>query len=485
MATTRWTGCWSTAFRPVVPVHRLIPYKDPLTAFAGFACDPVAAFLDSAADVGGRGRYSYIAADPFAVITAGETVEVDGKPQNDDPFTVLARELSGRSFAADTTLPPFQTGAVGFLGYELSRHLEQLPPLSEIGVGVPDMLVGLYDTVVAFDVAERRAWVIASDSAGPSHPDRPRVEVRIEALIARMNAAPSSLSEIDWSVSGRWQPEVPRPAFEDMVRRTIEYIYAGDIFQANITQRIIGDKPPGLDPFTLYRRLRTLSPAPYAAHLNGGGCSVLSASPERFLRLYADGRVGTRPIKGTRPRGKTREQDVRLADELLASDKDRAENLMIVDLLRNDLSRVCRIGSVRVDEMFELESFANVHHLVSEVRGWMAPHMGPIDLLRATFPGGSITGTPKIRAMEIINELEPARRGPYCGTIGWIGFDGAMELSIIIRTLVLTGDRVVAQAGGGIVADSDPAAEYDETMDKAGALLASLQPCFNGSWMSP
>jgi len=457
---------------------------DPLTAFASFASDPVAAFLDSAADVGGRGRYSYIAADPFAVITAGETVEIDGKPQSGDPFTILARELSGRSFNSDAKLPPFQTGAVGFLGYELGHHLEKLPPSNDTGVAAPEMLVGLYDTVAAFDVVEHRAWVIASDSAGPRYPDRPRAEVRIEALIARMSASPSSLTEIDWSVSGRWRPEVPRLDFEDMVRRTIEYIHAGDIFQANITQRILGDKPPGLDPFTLYRRLRKLSPAPYAAHLNGSGCSVLSASPERFLRLYADGRVGTRPIKGTRPRGKTREQDVRLAEELLASDKDRAENLMIVDLLRNDLSRVCRIGSVRVDELFELESFANVHHLVSEVRGWMAPHMGPIDLLRATFPGGSITGTPKVRAMEVINELEPARRGPYCGTIGWIGFDGTMESSIVIRTLVLTGDRVVAQAGAGIVADSDPSAEYHETMDKAGALLASLQPGFDGAWVS-
>jgi branched-subunit amino acid aminotransferase/4-amino-4-deoxychorismate lyase len=201
----------------------------------------------------------------------------------------------------------------------------------------------------------------------------------------------------------------------------------------------------------------------------GEGMAIASASPERFLQLTPEGHVSTRPIKGTRPRGRTPEEDLRLARDLLASEKDRAENLMIVDLLRNDLSRVSRLGSVEVSELAVLESFANVHHLVSEIRGTLFPNLGPVDLLRATFPGGSITGAPKIRAMEIINELEPARRGPYCGAIAWIGFDGAMDSSIVIRTLVVKDGLVAAQAGGGIVADSDPAAEYDEAMDKAWA----------------
>jgi para-aminobenzoate synthetase component 1 len=223
--------------------------------------------------------------------------------------------------------------------------------------------------------------------------------------------------------------------------------------------------------------LRALSPAPFSAFLTvPDGTAIASASPERFLGLDAQGHVVTRPIKGTRPRGRTRAEDEALARELVGSEKDQAENLMIVDLLRNDLSRVCRLGSVAVGELAGLESFANVHHLVSEVRGTLFPNLGPVDLLRATFPGGSITGAPKIRAMEIINELEPARRGPYCGAVAWIGFDGAMDSSIVIRTLVIKDGRVAAQAGAGIVADSDPAAEYDETMDKAWALLQSLDP---------
>jgi para-aminobenzoate synthetase component 1 len=299
-------------------------------------------------------------------------------------------------------------------------------------------------------------------------------------MLTRLNGAAAVLPEPDWRVRGAWRPEVSRARYQAMVRRAVEYIRAGDIFQANVTQRIIGRRPAGLDPFTLYRRLRSLSPAPFAAFVNTGRASILSASPERFLRLGAEGDVDTRPIKGTRPRGRGRRQDRGLAAALLASEKDRAENLMIVDLLRNDLSRVCRIGSVTVRELCALESFANVHHLVSEVRGRLDVGTGAVDLLRAAFPGGSVTGAPKIRAIEIINELEPARRGPYCGAIAWLGFDGAMEASIVIRTMVMRGDDIVAQAGGGIVADSEPADEYAESMDKAGALLQSLDPGFEG-----
>ncbi len=466
------------------PISRSIPYQDPLNAFAAFADDPFVAFLDSAAEAGGRGRYSYIAADPFAKITATDRPRLDGKPQNGDPFSVLQHQLTSRTVGADPDLPPFQSGAVGFLGYELARHLENLPGESETGLDMPDMAIGLYDTVAAFDTHERRAWIVASDTAGPQYPDRAAAPERLAAMAVRIAEAAPGLGEIDWSEAGSWRPEVSRADYEDIVRRTVAYIHAGDIFQANITHRMLGRKPPGLTPFALYRRLRKLSPAPFAAYLKGDDHAIASASPERYLRLCADGRVSTRPIKGTRPRGDTHQADVALAEELMASEKDRAENLMIVDLLRNDLSRVCRIGSVEVSQLHALESFANVHHLVSEVRGRLTPNRDAVDLLRAAFPGGSITGAPKIRAMEIINELEPARRGPYCGAIAWMGFDGAMESSIVIRTLVIRDSDVVAQAGGGIVADSDPAAEYAETMDKAGALLASLDPGFDVSQLA-
>ena len=299
---------------------------------------------------------------------------------------------------------------------------------------------------------------------------------RAEVMAARLAEAPP-LPPVDWRPAGSWRPELSRRHYEDMVSRAISYIHAGDIFQANLTQRLLGTRPEGLSPFMLYRRLRALSPAPFGAYLTAGpGLAIASASPERFLKLTPGGHVSTRPIKGTRPRGRTPAEDEKLARDLTGSEKDQAENLMIVDLLRNDLSRVCRLGSVEVKELAGLESFANVHHLVSEVRGTLFPNRGAVDLLRATFPGGSVTGAPKIRAMEIINELEPARRGPYCGAIAWIGFDGAMDSSIVIRTLVIKDRQVAAQAGGGIVADSDPGAEYEEAMDKAWAMLQSLDP---------
>jgi len=328
--------------------------------------------------------------------------------------------------------------------------------------------------VAAFDTSTGKAWVFAHDIAdGNPGPARPPKAARAQVMARRIAEAPA-LGPVDWTALGSWTADLSRGEYEAMVARVIDYIHAGDIFQANLTQRMLADLPDGLTPFMLYRRLRALSPAPFGAYLGAGDTAIASMSPERFLRLDAEGHAVTRPIKGTRPRGRTPGDDEALARELLASEKDRAENLMIVDLMRNDFSRVCRLGSVGVSELAGLESFANVHHLVSEVRGTMFPNLGPLDLLRATFPGGSITGAPKIRAMEIINELEPVRRGPYCGSIAWIGFDGAMDSSIVIRTLVVHGDRVAAQAGGGIVADSDPSAEFVETMDKAWPLLQSL-----------
>ncbi|MCW2239241.1 anthranilate/para-aminobenzoate synthase component I [Azospirillum canadense] len=259
------------------------------------------------------------------------------------------------------------------------------------------------------------------------------------------------------------------------VTRALDYIRAGDIYQANITQRFLADRPAGLDDYALFERLRALSPAPFAAFLNcGPRLRIASASPERFIRLSASGAIETRPIKGTRPRYADPALDAAAAAELVGSVKDRAENLMITDLLRNDLGRVAALGSVRVPVLYGLESFASVHHLVSVVTAQLRPGLGPVDLLRAACPGGSITGAPKIRAMEIIDELEPARRGAYCGSVAWIGFDGAMDSSIVIRSLSLTPDAVVAQAGGGIVADSDPAAEHEEMLVKVRPLLRAL-----------
>ncbi|NQV84402.1 MAG: aminodeoxychorismate synthase component I [Rhodospirillales bacterium] len=440
-----------------------LSYRDPLEAFAAFAADPVTAFLDSADEAGGRGRYAYIAVDPYRVITETET---------GDPFAEVEAAFKSVRVRNDPRLPPFQGGTVGFFGYELGRRLEKLPE-PKGGFDIPDMVLGLYDTVAAFDTLTGKAWVVAHDVG--EDPDRPPKAERAQAMAWRIAEAPP-LGPIDWTAIGTWTPDLSRGEFEAMVARVIDYIHAGDIFQANLTQRLLADLPDGLAPLMLYRRLRALSPAPFGAYLGVGDLAIVSASPERFLSLDAEGYAVSRPIKGTRPRGRTPDDDEALARALIDSEKDQAENLMIVDLMRNDLSRVCRLGSVGVSELASLESFANVHHLVSEVRGTLFPNLGPVDLLRATFPGGSITGAPKIRAMEIINELEPVRRGPYCGSVAWIGFDGAMDSSIVIRTLVVKGGRVAAQAGGGIVADSNPAAEFDETMDKIWPLLQSLDP---------
>jgi para-aminobenzoate synthetase component I len=257
------------------------------------------------------------------------------------------------------------------------------------------------------------------------------------------------------------------------VARVIEYIFAGDIFQANLSQRL--EAPLVGTPLELYRRLRSRNPAPFSAYLDFGELVVASASPERFLRVE-DGHVEARPIKGTRPRGVGPEHDAALALALAESDKDRAENVMIVDLLRNDLSRVCEPGSVRVPELFALEHYATVHHLVSTVVGDLVPTQDAADLLRAAFPGGSITGAPKVRAMQVIAELEPTRRGVYCGAIGYWSVTGALDTSIVIRTHLVLGDVVYFQAGGGIVADSEPEQEYRETFDKARGLIAALLP---------
>jgi para-aminobenzoate synthetase component 1 len=256
------------------------------------------------------------------------------------------------------------------------------------------------------------------------------------------------------------------------VRRAVEYVHAGDCFQVNVSQRLL--HPAALAPLELYRRLRECNPAPFAGYLDLGDFAVASASPERFVRV-ANGEVETRPIKGTRPRGATPEEDRARAEELLRSAKDRAENVMIVDLLRNDLGRVCAYGSVRVAAVCRLESYRHVHHLVSAVRGRLRPGLGPVDLLRASFPGGSVTGAPKVRAMQIIAELEPTARGPYCGCLGYVGFDGSADTNILIRTFTVGRGWVQFPVGGGVVADSAPEEEYEETLHKAEGLLRALR----------
>lgn len=448
-----------------MPVQPL-PFRDPLAAFAPFASDPVSALLLSAAQDGARGRYSYLAVEPSHVLTTrGEDTFLNGARCAGDPFSVLAATLAALPHPDEEWPVPFRTGAVGHFGYELGRHLERLPAPRPDASRLPDLCLGIYDTIIAFDHAAGESWLLST--AG---------ERKRQRVLARVSAAPPGRPAPDWSLTASWQPEQSRAEREAAIARAIAYIHAGDIFQANITHRLKAHRPAGLSDLALFLRLTALSPAPFAALLTcGADGAILSASPERFLRLTAEGNVETRPIKGTRPRHDEPVRDEALARDLLASEKDRAENLMIVDLMRNDLGRVSGLGSVRVPVLNGLETFASVHHLVSVVESRLRSGLGPVDLLRACFPGGSVTGAPKIRAMEIIHELEPAPRGPYCGAIGWIGVDGAMDTSIVIRTIVRAGETLLAQGGGGIVSDSDPGAEYDESLVKLAPLRRALE----------
>lgn len=461
-----------------------IAYRDPVDAFAPLAATDFAVLLDSAAQ-DARGRYSYIAADPFRVIRCSPfpwRVHVDGQPRDGAPFDVLAAELARFPWSPQTPVP-FCGGAVGFFSYELGGTCERLPPPKTTPLPM-DMAVGLYDVIAAFDHTQKKAWIIASGFPTTDAAAREtRARDRITWLQGVLGTTPPPVTAV---AAAPWQAESTQDAHESRVQAAIEAIRAGDIYQANITQRFQTQLGTTTDLYAVYRRLRARAPAPFGAFLNcGAGVRLLSASPERFLRCDAQGHVETRPIKGTRPRGQTPDEDAAHANALRTSPKDIAENLMIVDLLRNDLARVCVPGSIAVPVLCGLESFATVHHLVSVVTGQLRPSKTATDLLKAAFPGGSITGAPKIRAQEIIHDLEPSARGPYCGAIAWLGFNGAMDSAIVIRTLVANGWTVTAQAGGGVVADSDPAMEYEESLAKVRPLLAVLNETAEGEKPRP
>ncbi len=434
-----------------------IDFGDPVAAADAFRRLPFLTFLDSAMLDDNLGRYSFIAADPFATI--------QGREADAGWVARLKSVLAEFRTAPLPGLPPFQGGAAGVFSYELGRSLERLPQPARDDLAFPDLSLGLYDVVVAFDFHERRAFIISTGlpEMEPAR-RRERAEARalqFEATLA--NAPPASTGNI--SISG-WTSNFTRKSYERAVAEVIERILAGDIFQANLSQRFEAQVPADFDHFGFYRRLRRVNPAPFAAYLDHQNFTIASASPERFLRVDGD-LVETRPIKGTRPRFADPLVDMLQTKALGESRKDRAENVMIVDLLRNDLSKVCVPGTVQAPQLCRLETYATVHHLVSIVVGRLAEGCGPVDLIAAAFPGGSITGAPKLRAMEIITELEGHARGPYCGAIGYLGFNGAMDLNIVIRTASFRGGACVVQAGGGIVTASDPACEYVETLDKA------------------
>jgi para-aminobenzoate synthetase component 1 len=474
-------------------VEELSPSLDPWEVCRRLAHLPNLLFLDSANADDQLGRYSFVTADPFAWLQArGPQMFLSGPTElrgAGDPFRALQHCLSQWKSETIEGLPPFQGGAAGLFGYDLCHHIERLPRPAVDEFQTPDMAVGFYDWVIAFDHVRRGSWLISTGMPKANATKTKWAATRLRSVLGWLKApaGPSvrqqtsagserslTVALLKVAVPELWKVYSNFLASEYVatVRRAIDYIHAGDCYQVNLSQRLL--HPATVPTLELYGRLRERNAAPFAGYFDMGEFAIASASPERFLRVEG-GEVETRPIKGTRPRGATPEEDRRNADELMRSSKDRAENVMIVDLLRNDLGRVCEYGSIRVPHVCRLESYRYVHHLVSEVRGRLRPGLGPVDLLRAAFPGGSVTGAPKVRAMEIIAELEPTARGPYCGSLGYVGFDGTTDTNLLIRTFTIGKGWIQFPVGGGIVADSDPQGEYAETLHKAEGLLRALR----------
>ncbi|NOT66291.1 MAG: aminodeoxychorismate synthase component I [Methylotenera sp.] len=468
--------------------HALTYHHDSALLFERIAQQPWAMLLDSGqmlnpatGKAGSQyGHYDILVAEPFiTLVTQGNvtTITQNGvvETSEEDPFLLL-KNILAQYQAPKSELPfaggtfPFTGGALGYFAYDLARRIEKLPSNALPAVEMPEMMIGIYDWALVVDHREKTTHLV-------SHALLENTREKLDALQALFSAAPraSSLST-PFVVTSEVTSNMDKPCYERAFNQVKKYIDAGDCYQVNLAQRFSAQVEG--DSWQAYKKLREISPAPFMAYMNlpltdnenfTENFQVLSNSPERFIQVSGD-HVETRPIKGTRPRFSDPAQDLKSANELEISPKDKAENVMIVDLLRNDLGKTCAIGSVKVKQLFQLQSFANVHHLVSIIVGKLKPSATAVDVLRSCFPGGSITGAPKLRAMQIIDELEPHRRGLYCGVIGYIGFDGNMDTNIAIRTVVNCKKVLSFYAGGGIVADSEVSKEYDETLDKAASI---------------
>jgi para-aminobenzoate synthetase component 1 len=440
-------------------VHPLPYHANPAEYFAAIRHAPGAVLLDSGRPSAERGRYDLLSAWPLEQLAVLPNESGNG-------FLQRLRSSLGQLGHASLPEPyelPFAGGLIGYLSYDFGRHLETLPHQARDDLQLPDARLGLYNWALISDHLLNTSQLVFHPSLATA--ERQRL-IELFGLPAHSIPGPFKLN-------GEMRPDLSPGDYQHAFVRIQHYIQAGDCYQVNFAQRFRAQCQG--DPWTAYCALRAACPTPFSGYqsLPDGG-AVLSLSPERFVKV-SDGHVETRPIKGTRPRGKDAAEDAANAAELLASAKDRAENLMIVDLLRNDLGRTCRIGSVRVPELFSLESYPNVHHLVSSVIGELADDKDALDLIAGSFPGGSITGAPKIRAMQIIDELEPTRRGLYCGSLLYLDVRGEMDSSIAIRSLLVKDGQVCCWGGGGIVADSDWQAEYQESITKVKVLLETLQ----------
>ncbi|EGW21099.1 aminodeoxychorismate synthase component I [Methylobacter tundripaludum] len=447
-----------------------LPYfPDSAELFSACVDEAWAVFLDSGFPHSNQGRYDIIAAEPVCtLVTHGEITEITRNgatlKSTENPFDLVKQQLRfSPSFKLEAGFDdlPFNGGAIGYFAYDLARRLEALPTIAEDAEHIAEMAVGIYEWAVIVDHHRQKSYLVGNC-------DRQKWQ----DLINQFSQLPVRPDCPAFKVVGEIKSNMDKDSYVHAFNRIKHYLKEGDCYQVNLAQRFVADCEG--DPWTAYQTLRKLNAAPFSCYLNLPEVQVLSSSPERFLKL-TDGVVETKPIKGTRPRKPDYAEDQQQIKNLEASNKDRAENLMIVDLLRNDISKTCKNGSVKVPVLFDVESYATVHHLVSTVTGVLADNQHALDLLKSCFPGGSITGAPKIRSMEIIEELEPNRRGVYCGAIGYIGFNGNMDTNIAIRTLVHSENTIRFWAGGGIVNDSVAEEEYQESFDKAAAMLDLLR----------
>ncbi|SHG96680.1 aminodeoxychorismate synthase component I [Tepidibacter thalassicus] len=430
--------------------------------FTIFKDDDHSFILDSAMDANKLSRYSFISANPFKILKF--------KNSKENPLEELRSELKKYKINNDTNIP-FVGGAVGYLSYDLCRYIEKIPKSAVDDVNIPDLYFGFYNWVIVVDHFENKTYIA---SPGIDINEENKI---MENIIDRIQKSEEKgIDAICYEEKEfpkvKLKSNFTKEKYLESIEKVRSYIKSGDIYQANLTQRFYGKV--NMTSFELYRDLRRFSPAPFGAFLNFDEVNILSNSPERFIRIV-DNIIETRPIKGTRPRGKTVQEDIKLKEELKNSEKDKAELLMIVDLERNDLGKVSKIGSVKVLELFKIEEYSNVHHLVSTIVGELKEDKDVVDVIKATFPGGSITGAPKIRSMEIIDEIEPTQRNVYTGSIGYIGFDGNLDLNIAIRSIVKKDDNIYFQVGGGITWDSNPEEEYEETIHKAKSIMKAIR----------
>ena len=475
------------------PVYKEIPFESPCRVF-GRLRSRKSFLFESVKGSEQTARYSFIGIDPYLTFKVKDgiiEIEFEGKKtiSSRRPLSRLRELIQGYRQMPVAGLPPFQGGAAGMLTYNFVDYLEDIPQESIDDLDLPDAHFFMIDRLISFDHKSRKSWIIVcpgakesalgySDIAADREECMKAAEAALEEIACRI-AKNGSCEEIETSGPGKGLPAIEivqdwgKGQYMEMVKKAKEYIAAGDIFQANLSLRIsaeIGDR----DPWRIYGILRRINPSPFSSFVDFGDYQIVSSSPERLVRVI-DGVIDTRPIAGTRPRGGNPGEDDRMREELLLNEKERAEHIMLIDLERNDIGRVSDYGSVEVDELMVTEDYSHVMHIVSNVKGKLASGKDCFDVIKATFPGGTITGVPKVRCMEIIDEIEPVRRGPYTGSIGYVGFSGAMDLNIIIRTFLIKDGRAYIQAGAGIVADSDPEREYFESLKKAEALMKTLE----------